>query len=118
MIPVTFIQFKIDNQQKSFDYYRMNYPKVHGQVDLFLHRKLEKSELLDRVNFHFTLPAEFVSPQDLPVAVSYASIEYQFSSLPEWDWFSQSAISSEDLEVLITFYNGSVVKGYLLRHIF
>ncbi len=105
------IQFKIDNQQKSFDYYRINYPNVPGQVNLFLHRKLEKSELLDRVNFHFSLPAEFVSPQDLPVAVSYASIEYQFSSLPEWNWFSPSAINSEDLEVLITFYNGSVVRG-------
>lgn len=109
--PGDIIQFKINNEEKVFDLYRINYPEVSGQADLFLHGKLDKPELADRAEFHFTIPSGFVSALNEPVIVTGGRISYQFSSFPDWNWFSQSAIDSEDLEVLITFYNGSVVMG-------
>jgi uncharacterized protein (TIGR02145 family) len=105
------IQFKINAEQKTFNFFREDWPMVSGQVDLFLHRRLDKYELLDRVDFHFTLPASFVRGTDSPVVAPNARMEYQSARFPEWNWFSQSSITSKNLEVLITFYDGAVVKG-------
>ncbi|MBA4056923.1 MAG: hypothetical protein C0490_19570 [Marivirga sp.] len=106
-----FIRVKTDNQLQTFDFYRIDWDKNKDKIDLFLHRKLNKMELLDRIKFHFTLPSKLIGSGDTPVAALNAQFERQLSSLPEWTWKSHLAIGPENFEVIITFYDGSVVKG-------
>ena len=105
------IQFKLNNQLESFDFYRIDKTQAIDQIALFLHRRLDKSELVDRVAINFKLPASFVREQDSPVVAVSAGIEHQSSSLPEWIWESHNADSPDKFELIITFYDGVTVKG-------
>lgn len=107
------VQFKVENQVKSFDFYRIDQHPEVGHVDLFLHRRLGNNlELVDRVDLHFQLPTGFIDEQDPPVEALQARLDHQSSRLPDL-WASQghSLNSQQDFDLIFTFYDGSVVKG-------
>lgn len=104
------IQFKINNQVEKFDFYRIDQPHDAESVSLFLHRRLDKTELVDRVDFHFKLPTSFVYA-DKPVVAADAFFNHQSSNLSGSDWQSQIAASPDNLELIITHYDGSMVRG-------
>lgn len=104
------IQFKINNQVEKFDFYRIDQPHDPDRVRLFLHRRLDKTELVDRVDFQFKLPTSFVH-EDQPVVAADAFFEHQSGNLTGSNWESQIAASPDNLELIITHYDGSVVRG-------
>ncbi len=104
------IQFRINDQVERFDFYRIDQPDDAGRIHLFLHRRLDKTELVDRVNFHFTLPTSPVH-EDKPVVAADAFFDHQSSNLPGGDWESHIAASPDNFELIITHYDGSVVRG-------
>jgi uncharacterized protein (TIGR02145 family) len=105
------IQFTINNELQTFSFYRIDWDQTTDQIHLFLHRKLNDTELVNRVQFKFKVPETFILAGDAPVVASTALFEHQLSDAPDWSWISHYDTSSENLVVTITFYDGSVVKG-------
>jgi len=103
------IQFTVNGQLETFDFYRIDHEHVSGRLAVFLHRKLDENITVNRVNFQFDLPSAFISELSPPVKADNVIFERQFCGLDPWSSIGYQA--SENFEVLINFYDGSIVKG-------
>ena len=105
------IEFTVNNQLETFDFYRIDHKSAEGRLAVFLHRKLDENVTVNRVDFRFDLPPAFISEQSSPVEAANVIFEQQICGLdPFWSWVGHHSVP-ENFEVLITFYDGSIIKG-------
>ncbi len=65
---------------------------------------------VNRVNFQFDLPSAFISELSPPVKGTNVIFEQQICGLDPWSSIGHQA-EPENFEVLITFYDGTKIKG-------
>ena len=104
------IQFTVNGQLETFDFYRIDNENAEGKLAVFVHRKLDENVTVNRVNLQFDLPSAFINEQSTPVEATGVIFEQQICGLDPWSSLGHQALS-ENFDVLITFYDGSVIKG-------
>ena len=104
------VQFTINNQVEAFNFYRIDHENTEGKLAVFIHRKLDENVTVNRVNFQFDLPSTFISELSPPVKVANVIFEQQLCGLDPWSMTSYYA-DPANFEVLVTFYDGSIIKG-------
>ncbi|HEX6889972.1 MAG TPA: hypothetical protein VF141_04750 [Chryseolinea sp.] len=104
------IQFTASGQQEVFDFYRIDHENAPGALAVFLHQKLDDNVTVNRVNFRFDLPASFINEQSPPIEAANVNFEYQISGLDPWSMTGYHA-ETDNFTVLITFYDGSTIRG-------
>jgi hypothetical protein len=104
------IQFTVADQLETFDFYRIDHENTEGRLAVFLHRKLDENTTVNRANFQFDLPSAFISELSPAVKADNVTFEHQICGLDPWSSTSYQA-EPENFEVLITFYDGSIIKG-------
>ena len=104
------IQFTVDGQLQTFDFFRIDYKDAEGRLAVFVHRKLDENVTVNRINFQFDLPLAFISEISPPVKAANVIFEHQICGLDAWSMSGHQAMP-ENFDVLITFYDGSIIKG-------
>ena len=86
------IQFTVNDQLETFDFYRIDHENAEGRLAVFLHRKLDENVTVNRVNFQFDLPSAFISELSPPVKAANVIFEQQICGLDPWSSIGHQAI--------------------------